>query len=78
MLFRALEAAVPSLDKDTSGVVAFAGENLIASWAINEILFAFKNNIMRGIGENLTNPLGNTTREHAIALVKRVYGAFQP
>lgn len=33
--------------------------------------------IMRGVGNNTINPLGNTTREQAIALVKRTYESFR-
>jgi hypothetical protein len=32
--------------------------------------------IMKGVGSNMINPLGNTTREQAIALVKRTYDSL--
>jgi hypothetical protein len=38
--------------------------------------FAYKNQIMKGISENLIDPLQNTTREQAIVLLKRTYTNF--
>jgi hypothetical protein len=76
MIYRAIKAAKPGLDYSTTGVAAFADEDRIASWAIQEVRFAFKNNIMKGTGGNKISPLDNTTREQGIVLVKRTYEAF--
>lgn len=78
MLFRCLKAAVPGLDTSTSGVPTFVDEASIASWAINEVRFAFKNNIMNGVAPLTIAPLGSTTREQGIVLVKRTYEAYEP
>jgi hypothetical protein len=76
MLYRAIIGAVPNTDTSISGVSAFADENLIGSWAIKEVKFAFKNNIMKGVGANKIGPRDNTNREQALLLMKRVYEAF--
>jgi len=76
MLYRTLVAALPGLDMDASGVAPFPDEEVIAEWAIEEVRFANKHGIMRGVGENRIDPLGNTTREQAIALVTRMYDTF--
>lgn len=76
MLYRAIVGAVPNIDTSITGVPSFADENLIGSWAINEVKFAYKNNIMKGIGNNMIGPKDNTNREQALMLVKRVYEAF--
>ena len=73
MIYRTLDAAIPNLDKDITGTYNFSDENMIASWAIKEVKFAYKNQIMKGIGENQIGPLQNTTREQAIILLKRTY-----
>ena len=77
MLFRVIKAAKPNLDSSTSGVAAFADEYQIGSWAINEVRFATLHAIMIGTGDNNISPLDNTTREQAIALVKRSFEGFK-
>lgn len=76
MLFRGITGAVKQVDIDTSDVPTFSDEDQIGKWAINEVRFAFKNDIMLGIGSNTINPLGNTTRQEAILLIKRVYEKY--
>lgn len=76
MLYRAIAGAVPNIDTSITGVPSFTDESLIGSWAINEVKFAYKNNIMKGIGNNKIGPKDNTNREQALMLVKRVYEAF--
>ncbi|HWQ31193.1 MAG TPA: S-layer homology domain-containing protein, partial [Negativicutes bacterium] len=76
MLYRAITGSVPEVDTNISGVPAFADENTIGSWALNEVRFAFKNSIMKGKGANRIMPRDNTSREEAIVLIKRVYEAF--
>lgn len=77
MLYRTLEAALPaSVVMDLSGVPTFADEHLIASWAIKEVRYWYQNDIMKGTGGLVIDPLGQTTREQAIALVKRIYEIY--
>ncbi|MBU7006072.1 S-layer homology domain-containing protein [Phosphitispora fastidiosa] len=77
MIFRALDVAVPGLDKTPGNDFPFSDQKMIASWAIDAMKFSYKNNIMNGVGSNKIDPLSNTTREQAITLVKRTYEAFR-
>ena len=73
MIFRALDVSIASLDKTTADQFPFADSKKIASWAIEAMKFAYKNQIMKGVGNNQIAPLNNTTREEAIVLLKRTY-----
>lgn len=73
MIYRALDASLPSLNKDTTGDFPFSDQSRIAAWALESMRFAYKNQIMLGIGNSQIGPLQNTTREQAIALLKRTY-----
>ncbi|HEY8499535.1 MAG TPA: S-layer homology domain-containing protein [Clostridia bacterium] len=77
MIYRAIKASKPGLDYSTTGVPSFADEEQIADWAIEEVRFASKNNIMKGTGGNKMSPLDNTTREQGIVLIKRTYESFK-
>jgi len=77
MIFRCLGVALPQLNKDTSGDFPFSDQDLIASWALTAMKFAYKNTIMNGVGNNKIDPLSNTTREQAITLLVRTYEAFK-
>lgn len=76
MITRALKAAKPNMSITATDYTRFDDESKIASWAINEIRFASKNNIMKGVGGNAIDPLGNTSREQGVILVKRTYENF--
>lgn len=76
MITRALKAAKPNLTFTVTDYDRFDDENKIASWAINEVRFANKNNIMKGVGGNTINPLGQTSREQGVILIKRTYENF--
>jgi len=76
MIYRAIKAAKPGLNFEVTGVAAFNDEAQIASWAINEVRFASKNNIMKGTGNNNISPLIYTSRQEGIVLIKRAYEAF--
>ena len=73
MIQRALKASYPNLDIDISGDFPFNDLNKIADWAIDSMKYAYKNEIMKGTGSTTISPLNNTTREQAIALLKRTY-----
>ena len=75
MLYRAINSAVSNVDVSISGVSAFADENLIGNWAVTEVKFAYKNNIMKGSDSKIM-PRDNTNREQALLLVKRVYETY--
>lgn len=78
MIFNALDKSNSTLDKNTDGPFPFADQNQIAEWALNAMKFAYKNQIMKGVGDKQIDPLNNTTREQAIALLKRTFEAFRP
>lgn len=73
MIFRALNVSIASLDKSPPAKFPFTDTKRIASWAIDAMKFAYKNEIMKGTGNNEISPLNNTTREEAIVLLKRTY-----
>lgn len=76
MIHRALSVSIPSLDKDISGYFPFADQDEIASWALEAMKFAYKNQIMKGFSSTTIGPLQNTTREQAIVLLKRTYTSY--
>ena len=76
MLLRELKAVNPGQDYTASGIEPFADQNQIATWAIDAVKYMNQENIMKGVGANNINPLGNTTREQAIALILRTYLQF--
>jgi hypothetical protein len=73
MLLRALKAAEPGASYSIVGAPVLADENQIATWAIEAVKYMNKEGIMNGVGGNRIDPLGNTTKEQAIALLKRLY-----
>lgn len=77
MITRALKAAKPDLDYNITDYDRFDDENKIAGWAINEVRYASKNSIMKGVGGNTIDPLGNTSREQGVIMIKRTYEGFQ-
>ena len=76
MLLRQLKAFNPGHNYAADGIGPFADQAQIASWAIDAVKFMNQESIMKGVGANNINPLGNTTREQAIALVLRTYQQF--
>lgn len=74
---RALDAAGK---KDTPLSITdsfpFKDAGTIADWAIDSMKFCYKHKILQGY-DNLISPLGKTTREQAIAIIKRTYDKFK-
>ncbi len=60
---------------NTSGIV-FNDQAKIADWAINDVREAFVLGIVKGVGDNTINPLGNTTIEQSILLSLRLFNRF--
>ena len=77
MLLRALKAAKPGQDYTPIGSTVFADQDAIASWALEAIRYLNEAGIMNGTGSNQISPKGNTSREQAIALIKRTYEKFK-
>lgn len=78
MIFRALLKAVDNLDKSTDGEFNFDDRREISSWALEAMKYVKKHGILNGIGGNKIAPLNNTSRQEAIAILKRTYEAFMP
>ena len=76
MIFRALDVAIPGLDKSESGTFNFTDTSKIADWAYSAVRFCNKNGIMNGTSSTTIDPLNNATREQAIALLKRTYVSY--
>jgi len=62
----------------TASTVSFADQSQISSWALQDVQAASVLGIMKGVGENRINPLGNTTVEQSILLITRMYDGFVP
>lgn len=77
MLMRAVKAAKPAATLNISHSVSLADGDLIAPWALDAVWFAVNHAIMNGVGEGRIDPLGSTTREQAILLVKRTFDAYK-
>ncbi len=76
MIYRALDVSISELDRGLAGDFNFADKGRIADWAIDAVKFAYKNDIMKGTGNNEISPLVNTTREQGIILLKRTYERY--
>jgi hypothetical protein len=72
MLLRTLQAVKPGADY-AAGTASFADGKLIGGWALDAVRYMNKEGIMKGVGDNKIDPLGNTTREQAIMLVYRTF-----
>ncbi len=76
MIYRALDVSIASLDKSEPEDFPFTDAKKIASWAKDAMKFVYKNQIMKGTGNNEISPLNNTTREQAIVLLKRTFEKY--
>ena len=73
MIYRTLKAAKPGYNYSNYYERTFADYNQIASWAREAVGYLYAIEVVNGVGENLFNPLDNTTNEEAIALAVRMY-----
>jgi len=76
MIFRTLNASGKNSNSDTSGDFPFKDASNIASWAIEAMKFAYKNQIMKGLSPDTIDPLSNTTREQGIVLLLRTFKKY--
>lgn len=81
MIVRSLD----SLDTTTNGDFFYKGKSFstsfsdsqqIANWALSNVQLVNAYGIMNGVGNNRIHPLGNTTIEQAVILVKRTYEQY--
>jgi hypothetical protein len=76
MILRALKAAKPGIDTSLGSDFPFQDSSSIASWALDAMKFAYKNDIMKGTSTTTISPLNNTNREQAIILLKRTFTKY--
>jgi len=76
MILRALDAAVPGLDKSVTSDFPFSDKVQIQAYALTAMQFCYQHGIINGMGAGKVAPLDNTTREQAIAIIKRTYDSF--
>ncbi|MGB9694823.1 MAG: S-layer homology domain-containing protein [Caldisericaceae bacterium] len=77
MIYRALSKAFTTLPQINKINFPFKDKDKIASWALQSMMFAYQNGIMKGVTSDTIEPLSNTTREQGIILVKRTYENFR-
>lgn len=73
MIYRGLRAARPQYDYSSISKHIFADHNKISPWAREAVAYLYGIEVTNGVGENLFNPWGYTSREQAISLIKRTY-----
>lgn len=76
MLYRTLKAAKPDNNYAKSNEYIFNDQYRISGWALNEVLHLTKTGVISGFENNMFIPDRYTSREEAIALVKRMYERF--
>lgn len=73
MLYRTLQAAKPEYNYSDKYEHMFADYDMISSWAREAVCYLYVMEITNGVGNNRFSPKGNTSREEAIVLAKRMY-----
>ncbi|MBQ6845721.1 MAG: S-layer homology domain-containing protein, partial [Oscillospiraceae bacterium] len=73
MLVRCIDVAIDGADINNFNNNNFVDKNKISDWAIDCVNYAFDNGIMKGVGNNCIDPLGNTTCEQSILLAYRIF-----
>ncbi|TCK98761.1 uncharacterized protein YkwD [Natranaerovirga hydrolytica] len=77
MLYRSIKVIDPSWISDHKMALTFDDKEDVSNWALESVEFINDKGIMGGIGNNILDPQGYTTREQAIALVNRTYEIFE-
>jgi cell wall-associated NlpC family hydrolase len=73
MLYRTLKAAKPGYDYSQTINHTFTDHNTISTWAREAVGYLYGIEVVNGIGDNQFSPKGNTSREEAIVLAKRMH-----
>lgn len=76
MLYRTLKAAKPDNKFSISKEYLFNDQYRISDWALDEVVYLTKYGIINGFNNNMFMPGRYTSREEAIALIKRMYEVF--
>ncbi len=72
LLHNTLKALEPNGNFDVKDDLFFADNEEIAHWARPAIVYLYKKDIMKGMGNLTIAPKGNTTREQALTLVYKL------
>lgn len=72
MLYRTLQAAKPGYNYPGLDNYIFDDYDRISPWAREAVNYLYGIEVINGVGENLFNPGGSTSREEAIVLAKRM------
>ena len=73
MLYRALQVSKPEYDYVDVDVYTFTDYARIASWSKQAVGYLYGIGVINGVGDNSFNPGGNTSREEAIVLSRRLH-----
>ncbi|NLK36415.1 MAG: hypothetical protein GX301_13450 [Gracilibacteraceae bacterium] len=73
MMYRTLQAAKPGYDYSKQYEHIFADYDMISSWAREAVDYLYAMEIINGVGDNRFSPKGNTSREQAIVIAKRMH-----
>jgi len=76
MLTRALSKAGINTEYDITNTTRFADDNELSDWGRLSVYFMAKEEIIKGIGDNRFNGLGNAKVEEAIAIALRSVDKF--
>lgn len=77
MIVRTLALVYPDIDISIYGHEALPDKDQISEWALKEVRFLSKIGILKGDYQGNILPLGNTSREQAVAIVLRTYEIFK-
>ena len=77
MLTRGLRKAGINIDIDLDDVNRFADDYEMHDWGREAIYFMSERDIIKGIGDNRFNSLGNATFEQSLAIVLRSVNVFE-
>ena len=73
MLYRTLKVSKPEYDYSYPYDYIFSDDYTIAKWAKEAVNYLYGIGVINGVGDNMFDPTGKTTKEEAIVLVKRTY-----
>ena len=76
MLVRAIKIMRPGINVADYRYHSFNDAMDIAPWAFDSVQYAYDNNIMQGVGDNMLAPLDHTTIEQAVAMINRIYNNY--
>lgn len=76
ILLRTLKVLNPAADFSVTGISQFADDKKISSWARDGVYYIAKAGVIKGVGGNLFNPKGYSSREVAVIACTRAYALY--